>query len=181
MITNRLTRWLARRVGEACVARVLDRPADFVIGGNDRPYLLRWWLVPRNPVFNVYLHCFLRDDDDRALHDHPWPSLSLSLGRPLQTEMNGVRIDPSAHLEEVYKDRRGDERHRTIPFGALVWRGPKFAHRLIVPVAGVLTIFITGPRVRAWGFHCPQGWRHWKEFTGYAQHGDSARVGKGCE
>jgi hypothetical protein len=49
-----------------------SRNPDFVIGGNERPYLLRWWVIPRNPVFNVYLHCFLRSDDDRALHTHPW-------------------------------------------------------------------------------------------------------------
>src|ERR1700684_1178987 len=50
----------------------------FVIGDPKNPYMLRWYILPRNPLFNVYLHKFLRnDDDDRALHDHPWPSLSL--------------------------------------------------------------------------------------------------------
>jgi hypothetical protein len=54
------------------IDRAQRRPPDFVIGGAERPYLLRWWLIPRNRFFNVYLHCFLRSDDDRALHDHPW-------------------------------------------------------------------------------------------------------------
>ena len=40
------------------------------------------------------------------------------------------------------------------------------------------TVFITGPRVREWGFHCPQGWVHWKRFTAP---GDKGSVGKGCE
>jgi hypothetical protein len=48
-----------------------SRPPDFVIGG-DSPYMLRWWIIPRNKFFNIYLHRFLRSDDDRALHDHPW-------------------------------------------------------------------------------------------------------------
>ena len=48
------------------------RKPDFIIGGHDAPYLLRWWLIPRNRFFNVYVHQFLRSDDDRALHDHPW-------------------------------------------------------------------------------------------------------------
>lgn len=61
---NRFVDWLIRRAER--------RGPDFVIGGHERPYLLRWRLLPRNPVFNVYLHQFLRSDDDRALHDHPW-------------------------------------------------------------------------------------------------------------
>ncbi|EIC64345.1 hypothetical protein [Mycobacteroides abscessus] len=33
------------------------------------PYLLRWYVIPRNRWVNVYLHKFLRDDEDRALVD----------------------------------------------------------------------------------------------------------------
>src|SRR4051812_37025247 len=51
----------------------------FFIGGQDAPYMLRWYLLPRNPWLNLYLHKFLRDDDDRALHDHPWWFVSLML------------------------------------------------------------------------------------------------------
>lgn len=43
-----------------------SRNPDFIIGGAD-PYMLRWWVIPRNKVFNIYLHRFLRSDDDRAL------------------------------------------------------------------------------------------------------------------
>ena len=39
----------------------------------------RWWVIPRNKWFNVYLHHFLRSDDDRALHDQPWWNLSILL------------------------------------------------------------------------------------------------------
>jgi len=52
------------------------RDPDIVIGGRADPYLLRWFMIPRNPIFNVYLHEFRRSDDDRALHDHPWINLS---------------------------------------------------------------------------------------------------------
>jgi hypothetical protein len=50
----------------------VKRRPDFIIGGADNPYLLRWWIIPRNRWCNVYLHKILRDDDPRALHDHPW-------------------------------------------------------------------------------------------------------------
>ena len=47
-----------------------SRPPDRIIGGKDNPYLLRWHVVPRNPQQNIYLHHFLRSDDDRALHSN---------------------------------------------------------------------------------------------------------------
>lgn len=53
--------------------RVADRrPPDFIVGRDGEDYLRRWHLVPRNPLFNVYLHQFKSSDDDRAHHDHPW-------------------------------------------------------------------------------------------------------------
>jgi hypothetical protein len=52
---------------------------DGVNGGERRPYLTRWHLIPRNRWLNLYLHKFVHGDDERALHDHPWASASLIL------------------------------------------------------------------------------------------------------
>jgi hypothetical protein len=147
------------------------RPPDFVIGGDD-PYLRRWWLIPRNPVFNIYLHQFLRSDDDRALHDHPWVNLSIILRggyfevRP-RDRSEGAKKDPALH-ERLW---RGP--------GSIVLRRAKAAHRAELPAGkDAWTLFITGPRLRSWGFWCPHGWRHWREFTA----GPSGEtVGKGCD
>lgn len=133
-----------------------DREPDFVIG--NPPYMLRWWLLPRNDVFNVYYHRILKDDDDRALHDHPWPSFSVMVrGRLREITEQGARI---------------------VTAGDCVYRGPEMAHRLeLVDGAPAETLFITGPRVREWGFHCPKGWVHWRDFT---SPGDSGLIGRGC-
>lgn len=41
------------------------------------------------------------------------------------------------------------------------------------------TLFVTGPVMRQWGFHCPdKGWRHWKEFTAEGKPGE---IGPGCD
>ncbi len=131
----------------------------------------------------------MRDDDDRALHDHPWWSLSLLLGRidwPRSVLIGWLhsrhalrpwRLNQGVTLHEIYLDRRGEQRERALETGALVPRGARFAHRMVVPIPGTMTLFVTGPRVREWGFLCPKGWRHWKEFTA----GDGSRVGKGCD
>ncbi|TNF19180.1 MAG: hypothetical protein EP318_15610 [Rhodobacteraceae bacterium] len=134
------------------------RTPDFIIGTADRPYMLRWYLLPRNETFNVYYHHILRDDDDRALHDHPWPSFSL-MTKGMMTEVT-------------------PEGSRLIRAGECVYRGPDFAHRLeLIDGRPAETLFITGPKVREWGFHCPGGWVHWEQFVAPD---DTGAIGRGC-
>jgi hypothetical protein len=137
------------------------RHPDFVIGRPGDWYLERWHLIPRNPVFNVYLHHFLRSDDDRALHDHPWWNMSVLL------RGSYVEVMP------------GNRRVVRWPFRP-VCRRASSAHRVEL-IAGrpVWTLFFTGPRIRAWGFHCPQGWRHWHDFVAETDEGNA--VGPGCD
>lgn len=153
---------------QAILRRLTRRMPDKTIGGADRPYLLRWHLVPRNRLFGIYLHCFLRSDDDRALHDHPWWSLSLSLeGRYLEI----VPVDQS--------DPNGPTRTLVRRPGTLVLRRATHAHRIVIyPGMPAWTLFIVGPVVRKWGFWCPQGWRRWQDFTA-GEHGEV--IGKGCD
>lgn len=157
-----MIRALAKRI----LRTAARRPADFVIGGGGaRPYLLRWWMIPRNRFFNVYLHQFLRSDDDRALHDHPWFNLSIVLrGRYFEHTLRagGIAVRTERHT------------------GAVKLRSPWAAHRVeLVHGETCWTLFITGPRMRAWGFHCPRGWVPWWRFTDPATKG--ATVGRGCD
>lgn len=142
------------------------RKPDFVIGGADRPYLLRHFLIPRNPVFNIYVHQFLRSDDDRALHDHPWAFNCswLLKGSYREHTPKGMFLRDQGD----WKFRIGGAPHRVE-----LWRE---CTSLGEPIP-CWTVFITGPRVREWGFHCPNGWVHWKDFTDSR---DSGSVGKGC-
>lgn len=149
-----------------CAAKAIasSRPPDFVIGDKSAPYLLRWHVVPRNPICNVYVHQFLRSDDDRALHDHPWASVSLLLaGSYTEHTINAGGV----HERNLYA--AGDVLVR--PFGGR-------AHRVEIAAGETAwTLFITGPVYRVWGFHCPQGWVPWHEFTAADDRGS---VGRGC-
>jgi len=137
------------------------RPHNFAIGPKENPYMLRWWIIPRNSIFNVFLHVIKHDDDDRALHDHPWWSVSFCL-------LGG--------LTEFY-EKDGKIISRAIESGNVVFRNGKNPHRLELRSVFAKTLFITGPRFREWGFHCPQGWRPWYEFT---KPGSKGEIGKGC-
>jgi hypothetical protein len=151
-------------LAERLIDRAMLRAPDFVIGGAERPYLRRWWLIPRNRFFNVYLHQFLRSDDDRALHDHPWVNLSILL--------RGCYVEHTiaqGGIERFATLKAGDWRFR--------WTG-RLAHRIEIE-APCWTLFVTGPVVRSWGFHCPRaGWIPWQRFTAAD---DPGSVGKGCE
>lgn len=134
------------------------RAPDFVIGPKDDPYLRRWWIIPRNALLNVYLHNIRHSDDDRALHDHPYANVSIVL------RGGYIEVTPKGRFLRS--------------FGSIVFRRPSARHRLeVIEDFDTWTIFITGPRVREWGFACPQGWVPWQEFVDTRDHGS---VGRGC-
>lgn len=183
---------------------IFARWPDFIVGqdSDGGPYLLRWYVTPwrrwreqaeANPTRwrrakaaiasvlpNLYVHMFLRDDDDRALHDHPSWAVSLIL--------DGL------YLEHTIANGGIHER-RTWEAGSLRFLPTRHTHRIelspLPPSAGehqgeqvptrvpCVTLFLFGPTVREWGFHCPyRGWVHWRDFTAPGRPGE---VGGGCD
>ncbi len=158
-----ITGALLGRLRNRMVRIEAGRGPDQIIGTAEDPYLLRWFIIPRNRWFNIYYHVFCRSDDDRALHDHPWWNISLLLD--------------GSYTEHTIA--AGGVNRRTIRHqGALVLRGAKAAHRIELHAGPCRTLFITGPKIRDWGFHCPQGWRHWRIFT--SNSGNVSSIGRGC-
>jgi hypothetical protein len=143
-----------------------QREPDFYIGGKEDPYMLRWWAIPRNKWFNIYVHRILKSDRDEALHDHPWINCSLLV---------------FGSYEEVTILPGGVHHVAPLAAGNLRARLPTAAHRLVKPddENKVVTIFVTGPVWRHWGFHCAKGWRHWKDFVGFRDEHSNV-VGRGC-
>ena len=156
------------------------RKPDVIIGPEgytdsyDNAYMLRWHVIPRNRWFNIYLHKILRDDEDRAMHDHPAASLSVVL---------------RGGYYEITQGPDTSEQRRWHGPGSVITRWGKTPHR--VELAGTVrpllsasddypeitciskvgsdlrpswSLFFLGPRTRVWGFHCPLGWRPWTEF-----------------
>lgn len=171
-------RWIPRLHSHLLRKHGYAREPDFIIGGRRNPYMLRWYLTPwsqydrRDPPLwaqitkrvlpNVYLHHFLRSDDDRALHDHPWFNMSIVLqgdyweitpkGRFLRsTGAIKIRTPWAAHRVELFK-----------ACNAVDKGGVVLQHT--VNEIEAWTLFITGPRVREWGFLCPKGWINWQKF-----------------
>lgn len=131
-------------------------------------YLERRYVLPRNSKFNIYLHKFLKSDEDEALHDHPWNWCSIIL-KGSYIEWTNPTGGPG-FIDDVAKLRKQ---------GSVAFRMPEVAHRVELSpdyskwdfdhdwfkLKPVWTLFLTGPKKRVWGFHCPKGWVEWTKFT----------------
>lgn len=173
---------LGRRITDVIFLRMLNsiahkRHPDFVIGDPNEPYLRRWYVIPRNPLFNIYLHQILRSDDDRALHCHPWLNISyLLFGSYIE------RLPARQRQQPAMDYRPGCTRNVQRTAGTrsgITCRTGRMRHRLIIPDGATpcWTLFITGPAYRRWGFWCAHGWRYWKDYVNPDNRGTT---GRGC-
>ena len=119
---------------------ITKRPPNFTIPYSvNKTYMQRWFIIPHNRIFNIYLHQYTEPDPDYTLHDHPWFSVSLILfsGYVEQTILYGGRFK--------YKELRQGDLH---------FMSPWHTHRICQVRCGICrTLFITGPILRKWGFH----------------------------
>lgn len=161
--------------GVRWLRRLISGQPHQIIGGVDDPYMLRWYVIPRNPLLNIYVHKFIRSDDDRALHDHPWWFVSLILrGGYIE-----ISESPERRMTMLCRSAVTDWRS---PFWrrCIAFRPATYRHRVSLPLEnGVeqpcLTLIVTGPKRRSWGFWCPvraphsgrrtgERFIHWREW-----------------
>jgi hypothetical protein len=83
-------------------------------------------------IGSLRLHRWVKPDDDRAFHDHPWWFLTIV-------------------LRGGYTDRgpQGDDRLRV---GSVRFRAALHRHTVIPGPHGAWTLLVTGPIARPWGF-----------------------------
>lgn len=160
---------------EAQAARRADTPAmlrwakcfitqrgtpDVLLHVHGKPYLERWFVVPRNDVMNVYLHRFVASDEDRALHDHRGENRSWL-------------------LEGEYLEHTTTDAPQLLCAGDSISRGAEQLHRVeLIDGKPALSLFFIGPIVRDWGFKCPDGrYVPWQEFL---HETPGNEFGKGC-
>ena len=121
-------------------------------------YMNRDWLVPYNGNFGIRIHQILKDDDDRALHDHPWPNTSIVLkGGYWEIMPENESQDPS--LDHVLYSKAWREA------GDIIERQANTRHRIVIPKGQTATsMFIMGKLEQDWGFYTPTGKVYWREY-----------------
>lgn len=131
MIERLLNFFLKRRDIHACSGNI---------------YLRRWYIL-RTKRLAVFIHKFEESDEDRALHDHPWPFLVIPIWRG-------------------YYEHNLEGKHRVWPLLSSSHRGYKYRHRVeLIEEKPAWSIFFRGKRVAEWGFWVTDtDWVHWKRW-----------------
>lgn len=140
-------------------------------GPDGAPFLERYHLL-RIPLagVEVMIHRFVASDPDRGLHDHPWRWAIALLLAGSYDELIAPRADAPA--SERFRRRLGRL--------AVNRLDPRRFHRvLLAPGADAWTLFVTGPRVKVWGFLAhPDAHRYGTDASTASDHNDRAGVAR---
>lgn len=123
-------------------------------------YMERYWLTPFDPdaSSNIRIHRILRSDDDRAMHDHPWPSTSVIL-KGGYWEVMPLRQDQDPKLDMILFTREWRQA------GDVVQRNAYTRHRIVMPEnQECWSMFIMGRYEQKWGFYTPEGKVYWRDY-----------------
>jgi|SRR5579859_468994 len=97
---------------------------------NTDVYNRRWYI--ETPWFSLRLHHWLRSDDSRAFHDHPWNFWVFVL--------SGGYLDRTPYGDEI------------MHAGKCVYRDCGHMHWVDLYAGPCWSLVLTGPKVRRWGF-----------------------------
>jgi len=123
------------RLSAYCRCRVIDGP-------DRQPYLERYHLLRLPFGYQAYLHRFVASDPGRGLHDHPWRH---AFSLVLCGEYREVRM----------QDARQDNKLQTRRFraGRFNFINGSIFHRVdIRDNSECWSLFVHGPKAKAWGF-----------------------------
>ncbi|RQS39845.1 hypothetical protein DIE01_16150 [Burkholderia sp. Bp8990] len=159
---------------------MLDRLVDRIIARAKRTpyfhldgYMERYWL--RQPPghdantstydrsktgIGARVHRILRSDNDRHLHDHPWPTISIILRGGYWEILPAMQCqDPSLDPYLWRRVWRGP--------GSIVFRRAHHRHRIELPDGrDSWSLFIMGRYTKQWGFYTREGFVYWRTYLG---------------
>jgi hypothetical protein len=156
-ILSEADRRTARLIIGGADDEVSEREPDLIIAPDGKPYLYRWAVFRDDKRSVLYFHVQTASDPERPLHDHPWDNTSVILAGGYLEQLSP---NPKGKLYDVQEFERKT--------GDMIFRPAEYAHRLILPdgVPYTMTLFLTGPARRLWGFWTEpretSAERHWQ-------------------
>lgn len=116
-----------------------------IINCDKDPYLIRWYMFRTKP-FAIFLHKFVKSDEDRALHDHPWCFIVIPIW------MGYIEYSKAGKT-------------RVWPIWSTAYRDCCYQHRVeLINDNPSWSIFIRFRRQREWGFWPKEGFVNWKKW-----------------
>lgn len=119
----------------------LFRAPSLIMRSATQIYMVRWVLI-RVFGWELKFNLFLASDPD-CLHDHPWPFLSVML--------SGSYTEHTSYGAHKYRAP------------CILWRPAPWRHRIEIHEP-CLTMNISAPKRRNWGFWTPAGWVIWRKY-----------------
>lgn len=101
------------------------------LGNPNCPYLYRWTFIFFN--FSIRLHHWIRSDDKRHFHDHPFNFISIIL------KNHYVNVSPSGRVK--------------VKAGSFWYSDGHNIHYLDIPRGGAWTLLFCGRPYKKWGFY----------------------------
>jgi len=149
LLTEKAMKWCEKR------GRVLK-----ITGaqGPDDVYLIRYYVL-QSRWCNIFIHQFLRSDKD-DLHDHPWDFVTY-LVRGAYTEQRWDEEKQTVLITKRANYTYDDYMHKVpLRLNTFVFRRATDQHRVVVKEdlkqadkhKAALTLFMSGPTKREWGF-----------------------------
>lgn len=162
-------------VTAALIAQARKTPFTHLRHPDGRLYMARWWLFngwgeARNRLlswipFSIRVHYIATADEDRELHDHPWPARTFILkGWYKETRLVGSkRIGSSVAGEYFVGGGQVEFMRKTGDTATLDFC--EFHRISEISPGGVYTLFLCFGWAGDWGFLSPTGrkvwWRDW--------------------
>jgi hypothetical protein len=120
------------------------------------PYLERWFVYLLG--FTLRLHKFYRGDDDRAVHDHPWPFITFPFRgyweRVREREDNQIVLN----YVHAWRFHRRPSRYQHWVIGPLLFDDGK-------QFPPCFTFVMTGRKDRSWGFYPGGEYMYWQDYN----------------
>lgn len=149
------------------ITRLLDRLfAKRVIVNCERQAYLHRWFVIRTERFALFIHKFVRSDEDRALHDHPWSFLVVPIWRGYveHSDREEVTFEPDGtQLRKVTLLR--PSKRRVWPILGARFRRAEYRHRVeLIDGKPSWSLFFRFRSRRTWGFWPTSGFIAWNKW-----------------
>lgn len=106
------------------------------------PLFVRYYVLDAAPL-GIYLHHWQRSDHRDALHDHPWPFVTMLLSR--------------GYFEHTPAGRFWRRRF------SVLYRPATWVHAIEIGQP-LWTLVVRFRRIREWGFFSKRGWVHFSSY-----------------
>lgn len=116
-----------------------------IVNCEKQGYLHRWYIIKTN-LLGIFIHQFIRSDEDRAVHDHPWNFIVIPLYRG-------------------YNEYSDKGKRRVYPILGTRFRFATYKHRVdLIDNKSAWSLFIRFKKVRDWGFWPSEGFTLWNKW-----------------